>query len=178
MNQNQIESNKIINMMRQHIRTYIEQPNVVFGDMPICPFSAKAHQGNKVNYIVYDFQLSESLDIDSGLLDVIKEFSGNESSEVLIVIHPDKQALSLEEMVKFMQGLNKIIDSFGLIAFSGHPLDEFNIKGVFTRRDPYISFTVQDRNTLESFSKKLKNTVYYDNWTLENLNSLQFSNSL
>lgn len=174
MDQHQATSEKIIYLMQQHIRTHIEQPDIVFGEMPICPFSAKAHQENKVHYIVYDFQFYESFSLESSLFNLIREFLESESYEVLIVIHSNKHAFLLGEMTEFMQYLNKAINPFGLIAFSGHPLDDFNIKGVFTRRDPYINLVIQDRKTIEVASKKLKSTTYYDNWTVDDLNSIEF----
>jgi hypothetical protein len=56
-----------------------------------------------------------------------------------------------------------------LIAFSGHPFDDFNIDGVYTRRDPYINFTVQNIHKINLYAEKLKSTGYYTRWSLENL---------
>jgi hypothetical protein len=171
MDKHQAESKKIINTMKEYIQGYIEKPNAMFGNMPVCPFVKKARQDKKISYTVYAFQPSEHLSQDSALLDLVKTFK-DQSYEVLMVIHPDQQALSLEEMKNLMQALNELIHPLGLVAVSGHPLDDFNIRGVFTRRDPFINFIVQSREVLESSSEMLKSTAYYDNWTLESLNSI------
>jgi hypothetical protein len=173
MNTHQAETNKIINFMKKYIQTYIEKPNAIFGNMPICPFAKKARLDNKICYVVYAFEPCGNLSQYSDLLDLIRKFRKNQAYEILLVTHPDQQAFSLEEMNSFMQDLNTLIHPLGLVALSGHPLDEFNIKGVFTRGDPFINFIVQSRKVLESASESLKPTAYYDSWTLENLNSIR-----
>jgi hypothetical protein len=120
---------EIITTFQTHITTYIEKPNPVFGQMPICPFAQKARRDQKILYLVQAFQHAQDLRADSDLLDVIRKFSANHSYDILIVIHPDPQATSLEGMKRFMQDLNQLIHPLGLISLSGHPLDDFNVGG-------------------------------------------------
>lgn len=161
---------EVIITMIDHMEKFIEKPNPVFDNMPICPFVNKFRQENKIVYKVYNFDYSEKLGLDAKVLDFINEFKIDEAHEVMIVIHPDKQALSLEEMKQFTKHLNNLISPLGLIAFSGHPLDDFNIDGVYTRRDPFINFTVQNLQKVNMYAEKLKYTGYYERWSLENLN--------
>jgi len=51
-----------------------------------------------------------------------------------------------------------------LVAFSGHPDQEFNIQGIYTRQEPYLNFTVQYNDRLKDASDLLlKTTNYYQN---------------
>ncbi|MBD2605970.1 hypothetical protein H6G81_15930 [Scytonema hofmannii FACHB-248] len=171
MNQhNSNNDDDVIIPMIDHIEKFIEKPNSVFDNMPICPFVNKFRQENKILYKVYNFYYSEKLGLDAKVIDLINEFKKDEYHEVMIVIHSDKQALSLEEMKQFTTNLNNLISPLDLIAFSGHPLDDFNIDGVYTRQDPFINFTVQNIQAINMYAQKLKSTGYYERWTLENLN--------
>ncbi|GAX39794.1 hypothetical protein NIES4075_07530 [Tolypothrix sp. NIES-4075] len=171
MNQhNSNNDDDVIITMIDNIEKFIEKPNPVFDNMPICPFVNKFRQENKIVYKVCNFYYYEKLGLDPKVLDLINEFKTDEYHEVMIVIHPNKQALSLEDMKQFTKNLNNLISALGLIAFSGHPLDDFNIDGVYTRRDPFINFTVQNIQKLNLYAEKLKSTGYYERWTLENLN--------
>ncbi|MBD2384764.1 hypothetical protein [Cylindrospermum sp. FACHB-282] len=161
---------EVIITMIDHMEKFIEKPNPVFDNMPICPFVNKFRQENKIVYKISNFDYSEKLGLDAKVLDLINEFKTDEYHEVMIVIHPDKQALSLEEMKQFTKNLNNLISPLCLIAFSGHPLDDFNIDGVYTRRDPFINFTVQNLQKVNMYAEKLKSTGYYGRWSLENLN--------
>lgn len=166
---------EIVSIMENYIEAHIERSYAVFGNMPICPFVKKARLDHKVLYRVYKFYPFQDLHLHSDLFHLFKAFREDDKHDVMMVIHPDRQALSLDEMNEFVQQLNHLLRSLNLTAFSGHPLDEFNIGGVYTRRDPFINFTVQDQQTLENFSKMLKSTAYYDNWTEANLDHIQHS---
>lgn len=160
---------EIILTMIDHIQKFIEKPNPVFDNMPICPFVKKFRQENQILYKVYNFTYSKELGLDSKVLDLISEFQRDKHHEVMIVIHPNQNGISLDNMKQFIKDLNEIVSGFGLISFSGHPLDDFNIDGVYTRRDPFINFTVQEIEKVNLYSDILKSTGYYQKWTLENL---------
>ncbi|WP_413171894.1 hypothetical protein [Anabaena azotica] len=169
MNLHNSNDDEVIIAMIDHIEKFIEKPNPVFDNMPICPFVNKFRQENKILYKVYNFSYSEQLGLDAKVMDLINEFKTDKYHEVMIVIHPDKESFSLEDMKQFNIILNNLISPLGLIAFTGHPLDDFNIDGVYTRRDPFINFTVQNIEKVNLYAEKLKSTGYYQRWTLENL---------
>ena len=147
----------------------MEQPHPVFGGLPICPFARKARLDGDILYKVDRFQLNTDLNLDSPIMRMIAEFCQEERYKVLLVVHPDPQAMTPEEMECFVSYLNRKIAATGLVAFGGHPSDGFNVQGVRTRQEPYLNFTVQTTQLLAEASDSLSKTNYYDNWTLENL---------
>lgn len=155
---------EVLNYMLDYIQHTIEAPQLVFGGMPICPFARKARLTDKFLYKVYEFSKSD-LQPHSELMTLIQEFGQQEHYELLLVIHPEPKAFNLEEMHEFTNCVNQLIVSFGLLAFDGHPQDDFNIHGVYTRKAPYIHFTVQLQDQVKQASDVLQRTSYYQNWT-------------
>ncbi|AFZ25728.1 hypothetical protein Cylst_3592 [Cylindrospermum stagnale PCC 7417] len=165
---------EIINSMVEHMRNFIEKPHPVFSDMPVCPFTQKARQQETIIYQVYSFSSIHDLNCDSHLIQLINNFNSSVNHEALLFIHPDKQAMTPDEIEKFVERLNEIISHTGLIAFAGHPHHDFNIQGVFTRQAPYLHFIVQSYQIIKTSSDLLLKTRYYENWTEENLKSVGF----
>ncbi|WP_413167163.1 hypothetical protein ACL6C3_10745 [Capilliphycus salinus ALCB114379] len=167
-------SDKIIEQTIEYMMDFLEQPHPVFGGLPVCPYTRKARLSNKILYKVDDFYMNSSLNFDSNFIQTIQEFSQSQKYEVLLVLHPEPQAMTPEQTQEFVKGLNSIISAWGLIAFGGHPDESFNIQGVYTRRLPYINLTVQAEDLLTKASDTLLQTKYYHNWTPENLKDVGF----
>ncbi|MBD2384955.1 hypothetical protein [Cylindrospermum sp. FACHB-282] len=165
---------EIINSMVEHMRNFIEKAHPVFGNMPVCPFSQKAREQETIIYQVYPFSSINDLNCDSHLIKLINDFKSSVNHESLFLIHPDKQAMTPDEIEKFVEDLNAIISHTGLIAFPGHPHHDFNIQGVYTRQAPYIHFIVQSYKIIKTSSDLLLKTRYYQNWTPENLKYVGF----
>lgn len=167
----------IIQRTIEYMIDFLEQPHPVFGGLPVCPYARKARLSHQILYKVDRFDVNSSLDFDSPLIQRIQEFHQSQHHEVLLVLHPDPKAMTPEQIQQFMNRLNPIIASWGLIAFGGHPDESFNIQGVYTRRLPYINFTVQAQHQLARVSETLLQTQYYHNWTPENLKNVGFPRS-
>lgn len=163
-----IESDVIKQMIR-YMEDVLEKPHPIFGGLPICPFARRARLERKILYQVYSFELANILNTNSELMQRIIQFSQLKQYEALLVIHPDKQALTLDELQHFVDVLNEAIASTNLVAFGGHPQEPFNVQGVYTRREPYINFTVQTYEKVKVASDALLKTRYYHNWSQENL---------
>lgn len=58
-------------------------------------------------------------------------------------------------------GNNEKITAAGLIAFGGHPDQDFQIQGIYTRQEPYLNFTVQFQQPLKDASDLLLRTTSY-----------------
>lgn len=156
--------------MVEYMKEFLEKPHQVFQGLPICPFARKARLENRILYKVHCFSSHSDLNPDSPVMEMIREFCQEEGYEVLLILHPEKQALTQAQMQQFIDRLNAKITPDGLVAFSGHPDQEFNIQGVYTRQEPYLNFTVQYNERLKDASDLLlKTTDYYQNWTAENL---------
>ncbi|BAZ28010.1 hypothetical protein NIES4074_04400 [Cylindrospermum sp. NIES-4074] len=164
---------EIINIMIEYMQDFIEKPHPVFGDMPICPFTQKARQQETISYQVYDFSTRE-LKPDSQLVKLINDFNSSIKHEALLIIHHDKQAMTPDETEQFVESLNEIISHTGLVAFGGHPHDEFNIQGLYTRQAPYLHVIIQSYQIIKTTSDVLQKTRYYQNWSSENLKYVGF----
>jgi len=158
----------IIQQMATYLEQEIEKAHPVFGGMPICPFSRKARIANKIWYEVYEFAIAD-LDTDSNLMQLIQTYSQDSHHEVLLIIHPSPQRLSLQETHDFVEQLNVAISPYNLLAFDGHPQDDFNIHGVYTRKAPYIHLTIQNKHKIKQASDALMQTTYYKLWTPHHL---------
>jgi hypothetical protein len=165
---------EVIYLMVEYMKGTLEKPHPVFGNMPICPFARKARLEARILYKVDRFSAHTDLKPDSPVMRIINEFCQDERYEVLLVIHPDKEAMTGLAMQQFIDDLNEKISAAGLVAFGGHPADDFNIQGVYTRQEPYIHFTVQSKQLLNQASAALMKTDYYNNWTPENLRYIGF----
>ncbi len=160
---------KVIHLMVEYMKEFLERPHPVFAYMPICPFARKARLEERILYKVDRFCEQADLGSNSPLMRMIEEFRQEESYEVLLVIHPEPQAMTPVAMQHFIDRLNEKISADGLLAFSGHPNDDFNVQGVYTRQEPYLNFTVQTKQLVKDSSDLLLKTSYYKNWTPENL---------
>ncbi|HAA30709.1 MAG TPA: hypothetical protein DCE56_27245 [Cyanobacteria bacterium UBA8553] len=156
--------------MVEYMDEFLEKPHPMFGGLPVCPFARKARLEARILYKVYRFWSHRDLYPDSPVLRIINEFCQEERYEVLLVIHPEKQAMTPLAMQQFIECLNDKISAAGLVAFGGHPDDAFNIQGVCTRKEAFLNFTVQSKQLVKVASDSLLKTDYYKNWTLENLN--------
>jgi hypothetical protein len=167
------EEEVIIKQMIHYLETVLEKPHPLFGGLPTCPFSKKARLQNKIFYRVIDLSFSE-LEPGSNLLSAVQQFYEKRSYDVLLIICPDIQVLSVEQVHLLVEKLNEHIAAMGLIAFGGHPADDFNIQGVYTRQEPFINITVQFLEVLKTAANHLKKTGYYQNWSEENLQQIGF----
>jgi hypothetical protein len=157
---------EVIHCMVEYMKEFLEKPHQVFRGLPICPFARKARLENRIFYKVYRFSTVP----DDQVVELIKEFCQDERYEVLLVLHPDAETLTPFQVQEFVTTLNHQIAPLGLIAFGGHPGQEFNIQGICTRQEPFLNFTVQFQQRLQDASDLLlKTTDYYQNWTAENL---------
>jgi len=147
------------------MRKFLEKPHPVFGNMPVCPFVERARLRNNILYHIYHFSSIHDLNLNSYLLKLIDEFTTSTNYEVLLIIHPEKEAMTLDESKQFTECLNEIISPKGLIAFAGNSHDSFNIQGVYTRKAPYLHLTIQTDKSIKTASDLLLKTHYYHNWS-------------
>lgn len=164
---------RVISEMIQYIQEFIEVPHPTFGNLPVCPFARKARLDRAIMFRVYPFA-ERDLEEDAKLMEMIEIFDRDETSEILLIIHPDRDRLSLSELQQFVEDLTRKLVSFDLVGFGGHPRDRFNIQGVYTRQSPYSHLAIQSTQQLKQVTPKLRNSGYYDNWTPENLDAIGF----
>ncbi|MEG5224142.1 MULTISPECIES: hypothetical protein [unclassified Microcoleus] len=163
------ESDKeIIESTLRWMTEFVELPHPVFSDLPICPFTKKARLANQILFKIERFSALTEFDRDSDIMKSIHEFYNSEF-EIMVVINPEKTAITAPETKELIDKLNRQISDLGLLAFHAHPQEDFNIDGLHTRRMPYPGFTVQVNSKLKPASDALEKTEYYKNWTAQQL---------
>ncbi|MEG4021940.1 hypothetical protein [Microcoleus sp. S13C4] len=159
---------EIIESALRWMTEFVELPHPVFSDLPICPFAKKARLANQILFKIERFSALIEFDRDSAIMKAIYEFYHSEF-EIMVVINPQKTAITAPETKELIDKLNNQISELGLLAFHAHPEEDFNIDGLHTRRMPYPGFTVQVNSKLKPASDALEKTDYYKNWTAEQL---------
>ncbi len=162
------EELKVIAEMTRYLCDTLEQPHPMFGNLPICPFAKQARINDQIRFFVYAFTPAD-LNIASPLSSAIAQFVQSKKYQVLFMIHPDPQAMELNQLLAFVEQLDQQLRALHLTALGGHPDDSFNIKGVKTRQEPYPNVTIQSIEKLKQASNLLTNTRYYENWTPDSL---------
>ena len=159
---------EIIESTLRWMTEFVELPHPVFGDLPVCPFTKTARLANQILFKVERFSALTEFDRNSAIMQSIYEFY-NSDFEIMLVINPEKTAISASQTQALIEKLNNNISELGLLAFHVHPDEDFNIDGLHTRRAPYPGFTVQVNSTLKPASDSLEKTEYYKNWTAQQL---------
>lgn len=165
MNESETE---IIESTLRWMTEFVELPHPIFSDLPICPFAKKARLANQILFKIERFSALTEFDGDSTIIKSIHEFY-NSDFEIMVVINPEKTAITAPQTKELIAQLNNHISELGLLAFHIHPEEDFNIDGLHTRRMPYPGFTVQVNSKLKPASDSLEKTEYYKNWTAEQL---------
>jgi hypothetical protein len=168
---------EIIEQMVEYMQTVLEKPHPAFGGLPICPFARRARLEKTILFRVHRFYPDADLFAGSALAQLFEDFqdfSDREHYEAMLIIHPDRKAMTLAELHEFVDQVNEAIAPQNLLAFGGHPEESFNIQGVYTRREPYINFTIQTCAKIKTASDLLKKTAYYHNWSPEQLMQVGF----
>jgi hypothetical protein len=171
------ETARVISTMIQYLQDVLEQPQPVFGGLPICPFAKQARLHNKIDFQVQRFRLNDFAS-SSPLMGMIHQFAKTRQHDVLLIIHPDPPVISLVQFQREIDCLNRHLEPLHLTGFGGHPDDAFQIQGVRTRQDPFLNLTIQSIEKLSHASTRLATTHYYDNWTAAALKAVGYPRSI
>ena len=155
---------------------FIEQPDPIFGGLPICPFAKAARLKQSIRFEVLRFAATDPIDPDGRVMTLIQEFLTDERLETLFVIHPETGRIGARTLETWVERLNaRLLGSAvtsDLQVFEAHPDSAFCIGGIYTRRSPYPSFQVLRRSLLKDASDSLLGSPYYDHFTPEMLDAV------
>jgi hypothetical protein len=146
-----------IKEFKEYIGNFIEKPNNAFNNLPVCPFAHNA----KINFIVTETITEE---------EIIALFENHikNNQELLIVLI---KSFSQQDLVNLESQILDKVSGCGWLIFSGHPLDEFQVSGVYTRRDPYPNLQfIEKQKVLDG--RAILTKSYYDKWSEENLKEI------
>ena len=159
----------VIAAMERWSEEFIEQPQHVFGDLPVCPFAKAARLKKTIRFEVMPFDPADPLEPDGAILTLVREFPQHPELETLFVIHPEPERIGARTLEAFVERLNarlaEALSTRALQAFEAHPQSEFCIGGVYTRRSPFPSFQILSRALLKAASDSLLGSRYYDHFT-------------
>lgn len=148
-----------IKEFKEYIENFIEKPNEAFNGLPVCPFAHTA----KINFVVTEIITKEEI------LNLFRNHVSKNIQEVLIVI---TKLFSLQDLANLENQIVDSVNKHGWLIFRGHPLDEFQISGVYTRRDPYPNLQfIEKQQVLDGRGILAKS--YYGKWSEENLTEIR-----
>ena len=166
----------VIGAMLQWSEDFIEKPNWVFGDLPVCPFAKAARLKKTIRFEVMPFDPDDPLEHGGAIMSLALSLLRDRTVETLFVIHPHPNQVEARELEAFVARLNERLaasDVTGdLEAFEAHPDSKFSVGGVYTRRAPYPSFQILRRSLLKSASDSLLGSAYYDQFTPDMLRAV------
>lgn len=154
----------IVDSLTDNLVNFIEVPHPAFAGMPVCPFAKRARLKNLIDIRVIDFDLDQ---LDDRIVKVV-ETHFSDPNKLIIFAHPDKQICQHK--------LNKLGDEYEkrfplLVVFRSHPLNDFQVDGLYTRREPYPNLQFVTKQHLAEARAKLS-PKYYSNMTAENLRDI------
>jgi len=131
-----VERVNIIAAMERWSMGFIEQPNSIVGDLPVCPFAKAARLRGSIRFEVLPFDQADPLEPDGALLSLVRELAHDDTLETLFVIHPERHGIGVRALEAFVARLNGRLaeddPTREFRVFEAHPESEFCIGGVFT----------------------------------------------
>lgn len=169
-----MNDNEIIDKFIEYQVNFVEK-KCAWNSFPICPYAEEFRVKGKILYHVKRFSLDNCLEPE--ILDPIKEFAKQNYYLAMLFINPEATIdfQTLEEIVGKMY--TKLRD-LQVEIFSGHPKHELNVKGVYLRREPFVTLQFMQSPVLSKFAKKLMKTEYYKDWEDNSLKYIQFDKYL
>jgi len=146
-------------------KNFIEKPNEYLGNVPVCPYAAKARQDKalKVLEVTKDYNLIDKIVEGTEL---IKE----PKTDIVIVACSDIH-ITVEELNILIHGYNVVFVPQDIYLMASHPYDDdedepvdFLETGEWEPENSFMMVLIQKFDELEKASDNLRKTGYYDNW--------------
>ncbi len=157
-----------------YVMQVVERPHESMSGLPVCPFAKKARLENKIKWVVFPFEeadLTNEKNI-SFVKSTVQQFCESSEQDILFVIHPDKKALTCDEVEQFCQKLLAMLPP-DFICFSGHPDCKFRV-GSYRRQEPYPNFQIIRKSLHDWGVDQLLKSRYYAKWDPKQLKEVLF----
>ena len=156
-------SQHIVDSIVKWMENFVEQPHPSFGNMPPCPYARQFRLQNKVKII----------ETQTAIWDECRKqmIEWTDEWEAVIIASENievSDGLLSEEVLK----LNKDFRTRDLVALEDHPNSVETIDGIQMNHGSLVLVVIQRLQRLNSFSKNLQKTKYYDKWSKENLDDV------
>ena len=142
--------------------TFIQAPGQI-GNLPICPFAAKAMANKRVE-----------INPIEGLSDIVWTINDVDLDlvDVSIFYLSDYERYTSEELQELMFKLNKLFNVHDKVILESDPRQPFIINGHTTTFNGCYLILVQGLELLNKHADILKLTDYYSYWTKEQYNEV------
>lgn len=165
----QLSDAQIIDELIDYQVRFVEQP-AAWNGHPVCPFARMARLSGRIGYRVQEFSTSTCLDPGGEFQRIAREFASQSQQLVLLLIHPDRQAMCYERLEQLIdRDLAPTLAALQLEAFSGHPNHPLQIGGVYLRREPFITLQLIRQRVSQRATQGLRRRGYFSGWTEEAL---------
>lgn len=161
------ESERILAEFLEYQKRFVEQRSA-WNDLPVCPFARQGRESGRITYRVLEFSSIRCAELAGEFRRAVEEFAANGKQLVLLLIHPDRRAMSYAELERLIDvELAPYLASLDLEAFSGHPEHPLEIRGVYLRREPFITMQLIRRRTSQRATQSLQKRGYFAGWSAE-----------
>ena len=145
-------------------KNFIEKPNEYLGNVPVCPYAAKARQDNTLKILEVHKNYSLIDKIVEGT-ELIKD----PKTDIVIVACSDIE-ITVEELSILIDGYNIIFVPQDIYLMASHPYDEEEeepVEFLETNWEPeneFLMVLIQNYDKLERASNIMHKQGYYDKW--------------
>tara|TARA_R110002110_G_scaffold122086_1_gene298125 strand:- start:328 stop:837 length:510 start_codon:yes stop_codon:yes gene_type:complete len=146
--------------VKDFLINFIEKENKAFNDFPVCPFAKKERIENRIKYVECSFNFIETDKI-------IKESLNWLNHDYSTLLFVSKEECDMETTRYFFKCVKALLTDHGVNVFLFHKSDKRSYMGIHTRRSPRPFIMVGYKDEIAKKKKKLLNTKYYDNLTIE-----------
>lgn len=146
---------------------FVEQ-KAAWNGHSVCPFARQGRLSGRIDYQVLAFSPTACLNPRGEFQRKVREFAAQNHQLVMLLIHPDRQAMSYSELERLIDvDLVPLLESLQLEAFSGHPQHPLQIRGVYLRREPFITLQLIRQRVSHRATQGLHKRNYFAGWTEE-----------
>ena len=146
-------------------KDYIEKPNAYLGDVPVCPYAAKARQDKALKILeVHDH--TRFIDSLIAGMKLIKD----PSTDIIIVACDDLE-ITVEELEAVIHAYNVAFVPQDIYLMASHPHDdeedepvEFLDTGEWQPDNEFLMVLIQNYDKLERASDMMRKKGYYNKW--------------
>ena len=146
-------------------KNFIEKPNEYLGNVPVCPYAAKARQDNALKII--------EVHKNYNLIDKIvegTELIKDPKTDIVIVACTDIE-ITVEELNILIDGYNIVFVPQDIYLMASHPYDDEEDEPVefldtegWEPDNDFLMVLIQNYDKLERASNMMRKKGYYDKW--------------
>jgi len=149
-------------------KNFIEKPNEYLGNVPVCPYAAKARQDNalKVLEVTKNYNLIDKIVEGTELI--------KDSDIDIVIVGCSDVEITVEELNATIHAYNVIFVPQDIYLMASHPYDDEEDEPVeFLETDnwepdnDFLMVLIQNYDKLERASDMMRKKGYYDKWPLD-----------